>query len=253
MRRDFPTRDDLNAIPVTLTREAYQAILDLGAGRPVDPEFADRCYSTNTCAGAALYTLAGSDADVPHPMIGFPRFAAALQSLANMAGQAPFSRATLTDAAARYPTARAAFKGLTHADRTPLDLPTARAEFDAAVAALKAAEQALDKAARDLLISGTADLSARYPRREVSVCAAMGTTSVSISPGGWNAWQGDYTLNNRTALRQDGGSPVEKAILPDWLQAIFDVEADHNIAYALGGSIYTHARGGKIVRDLRHW
>jgi hypothetical protein len=253
MKPIFPKPETLNATPVTMEREAYQAALELGAGRPVDKDFADRCYASNTCAGAALATLAGKDADTPHAMIGFPRFAAALQSLVTMSGDKPYSRSTLEHAASVYPTARAAFKALSGEGAAPLDVKTAQMIFAEAVKAWEAAEAAMDKAARDLLIAGTADLSARYPRREVQVCSAMGSISVSISPGGWNHWQGDYNLNNRTTLPKDGGSTVEKAIMPDWLNQVFDVEDKHNIRYALGGSILTTCKGGKVVRDLRHW
>ena len=146
MKPIFPKPETLNATPVTMEREAYQAALELGAGRPVDKDFADRCYASNTCAGAALATLAGKDADTPHAMIGFPRFAAALQSLVTMSGDKPYSRSTLEHAASVYPTARAAFKALSGEGAAPLDVKTAQMIFAEAVKAWEAAEAAMDKA-----------------------------------------------------------------------------------------------------------
>jgi len=251
MKRDYPTREALNATPVTLTREAYQATLDLGAGRPVDAAFADACYNTNTCAGAALAGLADKDADTPHAMIGFPRFAAAVQSLATVAGIDPFNRRTLETAARVHPTARAAFKALTGSMGAPL-MDDAKAAFEAAKEALREAQTAFDQAAFDLLRAGAVETSKRYPRREVQVCAAMGTTNLTIERKGGYKGQQDYVLSDYV-LSEPRHNALEKALAPGWLKTIYAAADEFNISYALGGDQNIIAKGGRIVRDLREW
>ena len=113
--------------------------------------------------------------------------------------------------------------------------------LDAAVEAFRAAGDALDAAATAYARAGTLAYSEAHPRREVTLCAAMGSTCLHVSgaPYGGN-YQLRYTDSARTPA-------------PEFIDVLGDIESEFNFGHALGGPLRLKCKGGAILDDATDW
>lgn len=134
----------------------------------------------------------------------------------------------------------------------PLDMTTARAELDRAAQAYRDARDALDRAAAAVIRSGVVETSRTLRRREVTLCAAMGSTTLHVE---------NTVTHNGKRIGHDyqfkGYEPLEiggyKLPTPEWLEALWKVEDEFDIRYALGGPINVTAKAGQITSDKTDW
>jgi len=104
-------------------------------------------------------------------------------------------------------------------------------------------------AARAFARESTLAYSAAHPRRKVTFCAAMGTTSLHVQRGGWEGRQtapGAYSEYLFSAdLHSDKGAP-------DFLGVLDEIEQRTGLHY-IAGPYRLICKGGEVVDEKTDW
>lgn len=125
---------------------------------------------------------------------------------------------------------------------------TDAATIDALATEIEAARDALFNraadAARAFVVAETLAYSAAHPRRKVTFCAAMGSTTLHVAPGGTCAYRGEYQFKDGES---DIGPPLEWLATLERLDEIVDGKG------WLSGPLLLVCQGGKIVSQTENW
>ena len=122
----------------------------------------------------------------------------------------------------------------------------ARAKAAKARDALHEAQAALDVAAQNWARDAVVAYSKAHPRRLVTFCAAMGTTTLSVERGG-NRHTIDFTTREPTRFYNGQAIPP-----PPFMQAMWDAAEEQDLCN-VGSSLLLQCKGGEIIRDTTDW
>lgn len=121
----------------------------------------------------------------------------------------------------------------------------AESRLNLAVERMELARRMLDQAAQEFAKAHTLAYSAAHPRRTVTFCAAMGSTTLHVSPGGYQSYRAyDYQL-------KAGESDIGES--PAFLNRLNDIESQFGIHYALAGDLNLECKAGEVVKELYDW
>lgn len=120
----------------------------------------------------------------------------------------------------------------------------ARAKAATAREALNAALGAVDEAAQAWAREEVLAYSKAHPRRLITFCAAMGTTTLSVEAAGR-----DFEFSDRGPSYFWNGDPVPT---PAFMATLWETAEEHELCN-IGSSLLFKAKGGEVVTDKHDW
>lgn len=118
------------------------------------------------------------------------------------------------------------------------------AKADAAKAALEAAQGEMDEAAQIWAREEVLAYSKAHPRRLITFCAAMGTTTLTVE-----AKARDFDFSDRYPVKFWNGQTVPTPAFMTTLWKAAEAHGLHNI----GSNLLFKAKGGEVVADKHDW
>lgn len=118
------------------------------------------------------------------------------------------------------------------------------AKADAAKAALEAAQGEMDEAAQIWAREEVLAYSKAHPRRLITFCAAMGTTTLTVE-----AKARDFDFSDRYPVKFWNGQTVPT---PAFMTTLWKAAEAHGLCN-IGSNLLFKAKGGEVVTDTHHW
>lgn len=109
-----------------------------------------------------------------------------------------------------------------------------------------AAERLVGERAQAYAKAETLAYSRAHPRRMVTLCSAMGSTTLHVERGGWRK---DHPAFSDYLLTAEGHSDHPA---PAFLKELERIEGATNLSY-IAGPIRLQCKGGKIVEEKFDW
>lgn len=127
---------------------------------------------------------------------------------------------------------------------------TLKALTDARTEYLRETDAKIAAAARAFARESTLAYSAAHPRREVTFCAAMGTTSLHVQRGGWMGRQTQPDAETEYLFSVDREWSDKGA--PAFLHVLAGIEEQTGLDYVAGPYLLT-CKGGAVVKEATQW